>query len=75
MVDNFNIIRALCRTALTSPSDALIHQVERLIQNFENEGKKKEAKSLSALLSLGKKMFKCRPVESKNRFYKIEERT
>lgn len=61
MVDNFNIIRALCRTALTSPSDALIHQVERLIQNFEKEGKKKEAKSLSALLSSGKKDVQMSP--------------
>ncbi|KJD36441.1 ATPase AAA [Tamlana sedimentorum] len=55
MADNFNIIRALCRTALTNPSDALIHQVERLIKNLEKEGKKKEAKSLSALLASGKK--------------------
>lgn len=54
MTDNFNIIRALCRTALTNPSDALIHQVKRLIESLEKEGKTREAKSLNKLLSSGK---------------------
>ncbi|MDT0539756.1 ATP-binding protein [Croceitalea sp. P059] len=51
MVKNFNIIKALCRSALSNPSDAIVHQISRLRDSYEKEGYKKEAKSLTNLLS------------------------
>ncbi|RZJ36552.1 MAG: AAA family ATPase [Flavobacterium sp.] len=48
---NFNIIQALCRSALASPNDAVIHQINRLKAAFEKEGYTTEAKSLQGLVS------------------------
>lgn len=50
-MEHFNIIQALCRSALSNPSSAIIHQVERLRDELKKDGNLKEAKSLSALLS------------------------
>lgn len=50
MIKYFNIIQALCRSALSNPNDATIHQVTRLKESLEKDGYNKEAKSLSALL-------------------------
>lgn len=47
----FNIIQALCRTALSNPNDAVRHQITRLKENLEKDGYIKEAKSLAGLLS------------------------
>lgn len=51
MVKNFNIIKALCRSALSEPNDAIIHQVSRLRDSYLKEGYSKEANSLTSLLS------------------------
>lgn len=60
-MEHFNIIQALCRSALTNPSDAIIHQVERLKEALEKDGYKKEAKSLSVLLNSVNKTFDMAP--------------
>jgi len=51
MTLDFNIVKALCRSALSNPNDAIRHQVSRLKDNLEKEGYSKEAKSIAALLS------------------------
>lgn len=51
MVQYFNIIQALCRSALSSPNDAVMHQITRLKDSLEKDGYSKEAKSLLGLLS------------------------
>lgn len=51
MLKYFNIIQALCRSALANPNEAILHQINRLKDGFEKDGYEKEAKSLEALLS------------------------
>ncbi len=51
MIKYFNIIQALCRSALSNPNEAITHQINRLIESLEKDGNVKEAKSLASLLS------------------------
>lgn len=51
MIQYFNIIQALTRSALINPSGAVLQQVNRLKDAFEKDGFGKEAKSLAAMLS------------------------
>ena len=51
MIKYFSIIQALCRSALTNPNDAILHQINRLIESLEKDGHGKEAKSLEGILS------------------------
>lgn len=51
MIKYFNIIQALCRSALVTPNDAIIHQINRLKDSLEKDGHAKEAKSLEGLLA------------------------
>ena len=48
--DNFSIVSAICRVALSSPSEALIFQIERLQKSLADSGLVAESKSLRALL-------------------------
>ncbi len=57
----FPIIQALCRTALSHPSQAVIRQVERLIEAAKRDGHKKEAKSLELLLTNASKTYDLAP--------------
>ncbi len=50
-MDHFHIIQALCRSALSNPSKATIHQIERLKAALEKDGKAKEAASIAGLLT------------------------
>lgn len=50
-MEHFQIIHALCRSAMANPTSALIHQVERLKGALEKDGNKKEASVLEGLLS------------------------
>lgn len=50
-MEYFAIIQALCRSALSSPSSAVLHQVERLKTALENDGHQKEAKAIGGLLT------------------------
>jgi len=47
----FNIIQALCRSALTNPTDALVHQINRLKNALEKDGHQTEANSLNGILN------------------------
>jgi len=57
----FNIVQAICRSALSNPSSALIHQIERLKEALEKGGHKTEAKSIGTLLSHSGKNFELAP--------------
>jgi hypothetical protein len=61
MIDHFNIIQALCRSALASPNSALIHQITRLRDSLEKEGHPKEAKVLTSLLTSSEKTIEMSP--------------
>lgn len=50
-MQQFHIIQALCRAALTNPTDAVIHQITRLRDALEKNGENTDAKKLSRLLS------------------------
>ena len=50
-MDHFHIIQALCRASLSTPSQAIIKQVERLRDALEKDGATAEAKKLSRLLT------------------------
>lgn len=51
VTDYFSIVNAICRVALTTPSEALLFQIERLVHCLEDEGQKAEAKSIRSLLT------------------------
>ncbi|HMG15461.1 MAG TPA: ATP-binding protein [Saprospiraceae bacterium] len=51
MIQYFNIIQALCRSALSNPNDAVIHQITRLKESLEKDGYSNESRSLAGLLS------------------------
>ncbi|WP_395974448.1 AAA family ATPase [Chryseobacterium cucumeris] len=51
MIKYFSIVQALCRSALATPNDAVLHQIKRLQDSFEKDGLNKEAKSLEGILS------------------------
>lgn len=57
----FPIIQALCRTALSNPSDAVVKQIERLIEVAKQDGFKKEAKSLEMLLTNATRTYDLAP--------------
>src|SRR4051794_34057673 len=50
-MQHFNIIQALCRSALANPSDALIHQINRLKDALDKDGFSKESKSIGGILT------------------------
>lgn len=60
-MEYFQIIQALCRSALGNPTSAITHQVERLKDALDKDGYKKEAKALTALLSSTNKATEMAP--------------
>ena len=50
-MDHFPIVQALCRAAMAQPTPALCKQVERLCDALTKDGEKKQAASLSGILS------------------------
>lgn len=67
-MEYFPIVQALCRSALASPSNAVIHQIERLIQSLQKDGQKKEADSLSGLLTSANKGVEMAPSKIERSF-------
>ncbi|MEZ4780635.1 MAG: ATP-binding protein [Flavobacteriaceae bacterium] len=51
MIKHFSVIQALCRSALATPNEAVLHQISRLVNSLEKNGDVKEAKSLKELLA------------------------
>lgn len=70
MTKYFNIIQALCRSALSNPNDAILHQVIRLKDAFEKDGHTSEAKSLQGLLSSSKSSADLSPSKIQKSFVK-----
>ena len=50
-MEYFQIIQALCRSALSNPTNAVTHQIERLKDALDKDGYIKEAKALGTLLT------------------------
>lgn len=48
-MEHFNIIQALCRSALSTPNHAVVQQVNRLKEALKKNGDEKEAKSIESL--------------------------
>lgn len=60
-MENFNIIQALCRSALSNPNSAIIQQVTRLRDALRKSGQEKEAKSIEQLLTSSQKNVEMSP--------------
>lgn len=67
-MEHFNIIQALCRSALSMPNSAVIQQVTRLKEVLKKEGCNKEAKSLEALLTSSQKALEMAPSKIRQSF-------
>lgn len=67
-MEHFNIIQALCRSALSNPNSAILHQIERLKNALEKNGEIKEAKTLQALLTSVDKTVDMAPSRIKRSF-------
>lgn len=67
-MEHFNIIQALCRSALNTPNSAVIQQITRLKDALKKEGYNKEAKSLEALLVSSQKAFEMSPSKIRQSF-------
>lgn len=50
-MEYFALIQALCRTAMSQPTDAIRHQVERLRNALQKDGQVKEAEAISSILA------------------------
>ncbi|MGN6509132.1 MAG: hypothetical protein ACTHLD_06695, partial [Chitinophaga sp.] len=68
MVKYFNIIQALCRSALANPNEAILHQINRLKDSLEKDGHEKEAKSLEGLLSSSQASMEMAPSKIQQSF-------
>lgn len=55
-MEHFNIVQALCRSALASPNSAVIQQINRLKDALKKDGNEKEAKSIESLLASSKNL-------------------
>lgn len=64
----FNIIQALCRSALTNPTDAVVHQINRLKDALEKDGLKKEANSLNGILTFSQGNMEMAPSKIQKSF-------
>lgn len=72
-MEHFNIIQALCRSALVAPNNAIIQQIERLAKALRASGLEKEAKSLEGLLESSRESITMSPSKI-NRSFAIASR-
>lgn len=68
MIKYFSIIQALCRSALSNPNEAVIHQISRLQDSLDKDGFSKEARSLAGLLSSSKESADMSPSKIQKSF-------
>src|SRR5690606_8729697 len=68
MLKYFSIIQALSRSALATPNEATLHQINRLKKSLEKDGYNKEAKSLDALLSASQSSLDMTPSKIQRSF-------
>ncbi len=64
-MEHFNIVYALCRSAMASPNSAIVQQVNRLKKALKNDGLTKEVKCLEELIDSSSKNLKMTPCEIK----------
>ncbi|WP_168195271.1 ATP-binding protein [Cryobacterium sp. LW097] len=62
-MENFDVVQALARTALTGSSEAVAKQVSRLAERLTQSGHSREAKSLQNLLSRSEKRQAVEPLD------------
>jgi len=76
-MEYFQILQALCRSALANPTNAVVHQIERLKDALDKDGYKKEAKALNTLLSSSSKESEMAPsrLERSRTLFQGEELT
>ena len=67
-MEHFNIIQALCRSALSTPNHAVVQQVNRLKEALKKNGDEKEAKSIESLLMSSEKSLEMTPSRIKQSF-------
>ncbi|MDR1883975.1 MAG: ATP-binding protein [Prevotella sp.] len=67
-MEHFNIIQALCRSALSVPNSAVVQQVARLKDALKKGGDNKEAKSLESLLASSQIALEMTPGKIKQSF-------
>ena len=72
-MEHFNIIQALCRSALVAPNNAVIQQIERLVKALKLSGLEKEAKSIEGLLETSRESMMMSPSKI-NRSFAISSR-
>lgn len=72
-MEHFNIIQALCRSALAAPNNAVIQQIERLVKALKSSGLEKEAKSIERLLETSRESVMMSPSKI-NRSFAISSR-
>lgn len=72
-MEHFNIIQALCRSALVAPNNAVIQQIERLVKALKSSGLEKEAKSIEGLLETSRESMMMSPSKI-NRSFAISSR-
>lgn len=72
-MEHFNIIQALCRSALAAPNNAVIQQMERLVKALKLSGLEKEAKSIEGLLETSRESITMSPSKI-NRSFAISSR-
>lgn len=72
-MEHFNIIQALCRSALAAPNNAVIQQIERLVKALKSSGLEKEAKSIERLLETSRESVMMPPSKI-NRSFAISSR-
>ena len=68
MIHHFNVIQAVCRTALNNPNEAIIHQIRRLKNCYEKDGFTKEAKALEAMLTASESNVEMAPSKIQKSF-------
>uniref|UniRef100_UPI00404B1672 AAA family ATPase n=1 Tax=Fulvivirga sp. TaxID=1931237 RepID=UPI00404B1672 len=68
MLKHYGIIQALCRSALTNPNEAVIHQIKRLIESLKKDECLKEASSLEGLLRSSESAQEMSPSKIKRSF-------
>ncbi|SMQ68378.1 ATPase family associated with various cellular activities (AAA) [Agreia sp. VKM Ac-1783] len=62
-MENFDVVQALARTALTGSAEAIAKQISRLAERLAESGDSREAKSLRSLLSRSEKRQAIEPID------------
>lgn len=60
-MEHFPIVQAICRIAMSSPTDGLVRQLERLRDELQESGEEKQAKYITNLLSRSSKSQEMTP--------------